>query len=63
MAPTPRHHASCPSCRDGDIITISMTVSGADLSFSTCHRCELKWWFRDGEQVPLTSVIGVVGSR
>ena len=40
-----------------------MTVSGADLSFATCHRCESKWWFRDGEQVPLTSVIGLVGSR
>jgi DNA polymerase III alpha subunit (gram-positive type) len=63
MAPTPRHHAACPSCRDGDIITISMSVSGAALSFATCHQCEAKWWFRDGEMVPLTSVLGMVGSR
>jgi len=22
--------------------------------------CEAKWWFRDGEEVPLASVIGLV---
>ena len=44
----------------GDLITITMTVSGRDLAFCTCHHCEAKWWFRDGEEVPLQSVIGLV---
>jgi len=51
---------SCPSCRQGDLITISMSVSERDLTFATCHLCEAKWWLRDGEEVPLTSVIDVV---
>jgi DNA polymerase III alpha subunit (gram-positive type) len=53
-------NGSCPHCRSGDLITIMMAVSGRDLAFTTCHLCEAKWWYRDGEQVPLTSVIGLV---
>ena len=59
----PHHHPSCPSCKTSDLITIAMTVGGAELAFSTCHECEAKWWFRDGEPVQLTSVIGLVGVR
>ena len=49
-----------PQCQQGDVISISMTVGGRDLSFSTCHACEAKWWHRDGEQVVLSDVIDVV---
>jgi hypothetical protein len=35
-------------------------VSGSDLGFTTCHMCEAKWWYRDGEAVPLQNVIGKV---
>lgn len=51
---------TCPNCGSGDLITISMAVGGRDLAFTTCHRCEAKWWYRDGERVPLKSVIGLV---
>ena len=51
---------TCPECKQGDLITISMSVSERDLNFTTCHMCESKWWFRDGEEVPLQSVIGLV---
>jgi DNA polymerase III alpha subunit (gram-positive type) len=50
----------CPECGQGDVISISMTVSGRDLSFSTCHACEAKWWHRDGESVALAQVIDTV---
>jgi uncharacterized protein (DUF983 family) len=56
----PDASGSCPNCRQGDLITISMAVSERDLTFTTCHMCEAKWWFRDGEMVPLSSVIDVV---
>ena len=39
---------------------VSMNVSGRDLSFSTCHAGEAKWWHRDGEQVVLAEVIDTV---
>jgi hypothetical protein len=51
---------SCPVCLQGDLISISMTVGENDLSFTTCHLCEAKWWYRDGETVPLQSVLGSV---
>ncbi len=50
----------CPSCRSGELISISMAVAEKDLSFTTCHMCEAKWWFQNGELVPLASVIGLV---
>jgi hypothetical protein len=56
----PDHHGSCPNCRQGDLIAISMNVSERDLTFSTCHLCEAKWWYRDGELVPLSSVLDLV---
>jgi DNA polymerase III alpha subunit (gram-positive type) len=52
--------ALCPICRQGELITIEMTVGDRDLKFTTCHKCEAKWWYRDGEEVPLQSVIGTV---
>jgi uncharacterized protein (DUF983 family) len=51
---------TCPECKQGDLITISMNVGERDLTFTTCHMCESKWWFQDGELVPLTSVIDLV---
>ncbi|GBC86313.1 hypothetical protein HRbin12_00300 [bacterium HR12] len=54
---------TCPVCQQGDLISISMSVSGSELTFTTCHLCEAKWWYRDGEPVPLQSVIGSVLSR
>jgi formate dehydrogenase maturation protein FdhE len=51
---------TCPICRSGDLISITMTVAGRELAFTTCHLCEAKWWYRDGEVVPLQSVIGLV---
>lgn len=51
---------TCPVCQAGDLISISMIVSGSDLAFTTCHLCEAKWWYRDGQAVPLQSVIGLV---
>lgn len=57
---TMKKTGTCPSCHAGDLIKISMAVGGRDLAFSTCHHCEAKWWYRDGEEVPLASVIGLV---
>lgn len=55
-----RIEGPCPVCHQGDLITITMAVDETDLAFSTCHTCEAKWWYRDGQPVPLTSVIGSV---
>jgi DNA polymerase III alpha subunit (gram-positive type) len=56
----PVSNGLCPTCKQGDLITISMAVSDRDLTFTTCHLCEAKWWERDGALVPLTSIIDLV---
>jgi len=61
MAETPS--LQCLECNTGDLITISMSAGPNELSFTTCNMCEAKWWYKDGELVPLASVIGVVGSK
>jgi DNA polymerase III alpha subunit (gram-positive type) len=58
-----RRDLSCPECHTGDLITIGMNAGENGLSFTTCHMCEAKWWFKDGQLVPLASVIGVVTSK
>lgn len=58
-----RLEGACPACHQGELITISMSVNGSDLSFTTCHLCEAKWWYRDGQMVPLRSVISSVISQ
>lgn len=68
LAPRNEHQLmterTCPSCHQGDLITISLTVGESDVAFTTCHLCEAKWWFREGEAVPLQSVLGmVVGAK
>lgn len=67
---TPGHHVRamtpftpkvCPCCSTGDLVTITLTVQGNELSFTTCHACEAKWWYRDGEPLALQSVIALMG--
>jgi hypothetical protein len=58
-----QREGTCPVCHQGELISITMSVSGSDLSFTTCHMCEAKWWYRDGESVPLRSVVDGVLSR
>jgi DNA polymerase III alpha subunit (gram-positive type) len=55
-------NGTCPACEQGELISIEMAVSERDLTFTTCHLCEAKWWHRDGQEVPLQSVIGTVVS-
>jgi hypothetical protein len=50
-------------CEQGDLISITMSVGGRQLAFTTCHLCEAKWWYRDGHAVPLQSVIGTVAPK
>ncbi len=50
-------------CEQGDLISITMSVGGRQLAFTTCHLCEAKWWYRDGQAVPLKSVIGTVAPK
>lgn len=48
----------CPTCGSRDVININLTLERGDrVSFSSCHRCDKKWWDKDGEAVSLGNVL------
>ena len=58
-----RRETTCPACKTGELLSVTMTVNDRDVSFTTCHWCEAKWWYQNGELVPLASVLDLVASE
>ena len=54
---------TCPSCGSQEIWRVTMTLAGAPTHFSSCPSCEWKGWEREGQGVPLGSVLTLVASR
>lgn len=48
----------CPRCGTADVTKIEHHLDGGGaLSFFSCHRCEHRWWIKDGESVSLPDVL------
>lgn len=48
----------CPTCGAGEVIQIEQKLGDeTELVFFACHRCEEKWWDRDGETLRLKDVL------
>lgn len=48
----------CPQCGAAEVIEIRHKLeSDVELFFFSCHRCEEKWWDRDGKVVELREVL------
>ncbi len=48
----------CPQCGARDVIEIMHRLGdGTELRFFSCHRCEERWWNREGEQLDLRAVL------
>lgn len=48
----------CPNCGARDVIQIQQKLPDeTEVNFYSCHKCEEKWWNRDGEPVSLTEVL------
>ena len=48
----------CPQCHARDVIEIKHRLPGdVELYFFSCHRCEEKWWDRNGRVVELREVL------
>ena len=51
---------SCSTCGQNSVIQIELTLpDGSEVIFCSCHRCESKWWDRDGVQLDLDALIDV----
>jgi hypothetical protein len=54
---------ACPSCGSQETLRVRMTVGESPLCFTSCPQCEWKGWEREGENIPLGSVLSIVSSR
>jgi hypothetical protein len=51
---------TCNTCGQKSVIQIELTLpDGSEVVFCSCHRCESKWWDRDGEVLDLDGLIDV----
>ncbi len=49
---------ACDNCGARDAIQIEMTLpDGTEVHFCSCHRCENRWWNREGEALGLDAVL------
>ena len=53
----------CPSCAKGSLVEIRMRVSGQDLTFRRCGRCEAQTWETTDGPVPLVHVLELARTR
>lgn len=50
----------CKTCGDNSVIQIELMLpDGSQVVFCSCHRCESKWWDRDGEHLELDALVDV----
>ena len=53
--------AQCPRCNVDDVIEIQQRLpDGTEVRFCSCHKCDEKWWDRNGEQLELADVLALV---
>lgn len=63
MAHAHRRPITCPHCGSDQTIKVTMTLAGSPASFMMCNTCEWKAWEREGESIPLGSVLTLVAGR
>ena len=48
----------CPRCGSKDVININLSLTQGDrVAFYSCHRCDKRWWHKDGAPVDLPEVL------
>ncbi len=48
----------CPKCGVADAIEIKQKLpDDTEVQFFACHKCDAKWWDKDGEPIQLRDVL------
>jgi hypothetical protein len=47
----------CPQCKGEDCVQIEINLQEETVQFSSCRRCEAKWWEHDGGTIDLSDVL------
>jgi transposase-like protein len=54
----------CPNCGSRNVININLSMeAGERVAFYSCHRCEKRWWHKNGQDVTLPSVLDMASRR
>ncbi len=54
----------CPTCAADDLIQIDLSAAGKLMRFSSCRRCEHRWWIDPvaADTISLQDVLSVVAA-
>ncbi len=56
--PGARDGGSCSECGSDRVTAIAMSLAdGADVRFTSCHRCEHRGWTEEGQELSMTGVL------
>lgn len=48
----------CTRCNVNDVIEIHQKLpDGTEVDFFSCHKCDERWWDRDGKEIALSDVL------
>lgn len=48
----------CPRCSVNDVIEIHQKLpDGTEVDFFSCHKCDERWWDRNGKEIALSDVL------
>ncbi len=48
----------CETCGETSVIQIALKLpDGTEVEFRSCHRCESRWWYRDGQSLELDAIL------
>ena len=48
----------CSRCQVEDVIEIHQKLpDGTEIDFFSCHKCDEKWWDRNGREIALSEVL------
>ena len=54
----PGERLVCPRCGSKNVININLALEHGDrVAFYSCHRCDKRWWHKDGAPVDLPDVL------
>jgi hypothetical protein len=53
----------CPRCRVSELVVIQMQLAGELIALNACSKCDLRWWQKDADAIPLAQVLALAGSK
>ena len=65
MTPLTSIETNCPSCRSNELMSVRLALGegGLPLEFDFCTQCEWRGWDSSGQNLSLSSILGLASRR